>query len=68
MELQQKKAEQEDRILAMEEEKLALDRERKNQKHLIFYLTPIDPALPALQQQKMQEIKDSIKERLNLDY
>lgn len=65
--LQQKKAEQEDRRLAMEEQKLDFERQKKYQKDLIFYFKPIDPSLPAFQRQKMQELKDSIKEQYNLD-
>ena len=68
LQLEQEKAEQDDRRLAIEEQKLEFEREKKYKKDLIFCLTPIDSSLPALQRQKMQEIKDSIKERHNLDY
>ena len=65
--LEQKKAEQEDRRLAMEEQKLEFERQKKYQKDLIFYFKPIDPSLPAFQRQKMQELKDAIKEQYNLE-
>ena len=65
--LQQKKAEQEDRRLAMEKEWLEFERQKKYQKDLLFYFKPIDPSLPAFQRQKMQELKDAIKEQYNLE-
>lgn len=65
--LQQKKAEQEDKRLTMEAERLELERQKKYKKYLIFYFKPIDLSLPAFRRQKMQELKDSIKEQYNLD-
>ena len=74
-EIKRKELEQRNRELALEEKKLEqrerdrkFQEEEKYEKDIIFYCTPIDPALPELQRQKMQELKDKIKKRHNLDY
>ena len=64
----QKAAEMEETKFERVQQKLEFEREKKREKDIIFYLTPIDPSLPALQLQKLQEIKDSIKARYDLDY
>ena len=51
----------------MEEKRLEFEHQKRYQKDLLFYFKPIDPSLPEFQRQKMQEIKDSIKEQYNLD-
>lgn len=64
----QKAAEIEDKRFSLEQQRLEFEREKKCQKDIIFYLQPIDPSLPPLQQQKIQEVKDAIKAYYNLDY
>ena len=41
-----------DKRFTLEQQRLEFEREKKYQKDIIFYLQPIDPSLPPLQQQK----------------
>ena len=45
----QKAAEMEERKIQIEEKRLEFVPQKKREKDIIFYLTPIDPSLPALQ-------------------
>lgn len=66
MEIEQKREEREDKKLALEERKLELEAQKKYDADLMFYCTPIDESLPAVQQQTMQKLKEAIKARHNL--
>ena len=63
----QEAAKLEQKRFELERQKIEFSQQNRREKEIIFYLTPIDPSLPELQQQKLQEIKDSIKPRYNLD-
>ncbi|GJS80066.1 RNA-directed DNA polymerase, eukaryota, reverse transcriptase zinc-binding domain protein [Tanacetum coccineum] len=54
--------------LEIQRRKLQLYEKKKRDKDILFYNSVIDPSLLAIQQQKMQEINDEIKETYNLDY
>ncbi|GKB76662.1 hypothetical protein Tco_0943557 [Tanacetum coccineum] len=54
--------------LAIQRRTLELAEREKRDKDILFYNSEISSSLPAIQQQKLQEMKDEIKERYNLDY
>ncbi|GJS50018.1 hypothetical protein Tco_0600139 [Tanacetum coccineum] len=55
--------------LKIQRRKLQLyKKKKKRDKNILFYNLVIDPSLPVIQQQKLQEMNDEIKETYNLDY
>ncbi|GJX72308.1 ABC transporter G family member 7 isoform X2 [Tanacetum coccineum] len=54
--------------LEIQRRKLQLYEKNKRDKDILVYNSVIDPSLPAIQQQKLQEMKNEIKETYNLDY
>ncbi|GJR34000.1 hypothetical protein Tco_1209684 [Tanacetum coccineum] len=54
--------------IAIQRRTLKLAEREKRDRDILFYNTEINSSLPAIQQQKLQEMKDEIKERYNLDY
>ena len=54
--------------LELELRKFAFFEQKKREKDIIFFNSPIDPSLPLIQQQKLQEINDTIKASYELDY
>ncbi|GJW42340.1 RNA-directed DNA polymerase, eukaryota [Tanacetum coccineum] len=54
--------------IAIQRRTLKLAKREKHDRDILFYNTEINSSLPAIQQQKLQEMKDEIKERYNLDY
>ncbi|GKB69477.1 ABC transporter G family member 7 isoform X2 [Tanacetum coccineum] len=54
--------------LEIQHRALELAEKKKRNKDILFYNSVIDPSLPSTQQQKLQELKDKIKEYYNLDY
>ncbi|GKC14908.1 ABC transporter G family member 7 isoform X2 [Tanacetum coccineum] len=54
--------------LEIQHRALELAEKKKRNKDILFYNSVIDSSLPSTQQQKLQELKDKIKEYYNLDY
>ncbi|GKD87486.1 hypothetical protein Tco_1358640, partial [Tanacetum coccineum] len=54
--------------IAIQRRTLELAEREKRDRDVLFYNTKINSSLPAIQQQKLQEMKDEIKVRYNLDY
>ncbi|GKA35778.1 hypothetical protein Tco_0722269 [Tanacetum coccineum] len=54
--------------LAIHRRTLELAKREKRDRDILFYNSEISSSLPAIQRQKLQEMKDEIKERYNLDY
>ncbi|GJZ95574.1 hypothetical protein Tco_0667908 [Tanacetum coccineum] len=54
--------------IAIQRRTLELAEREKRDRDILFYNTEINSSLPAIQQQKLQKMKDEIRERYNLDY
>ncbi|GJV92950.1 retrotransposon protein, putative, ty3-gypsy subclass [Tanacetum coccineum] len=54
--------------IAIQRRTLELAEKEKRDIDILFYNTEINSSLPTIQQQKLQEMKDEIRERYNLDY
>nr|GFA95827.1 hypothetical protein [Tanacetum cinerariifolium] len=54
--------------LAIQRRTLEVAEREKQDRDILFYNSVIDPSLPAVQQEKLLEMKLKIKERYNLDY
>ncbi|GKF75770.1 hypothetical protein Tco_0225214 [Tanacetum coccineum] len=54
--------------LAIQRRTLELAEREKRDRDILFYNLESSSSLPAIQRKKLQEMKDEIKERYNLDY
>ncbi|GJY65291.1 hypothetical protein Tco_0467529 [Tanacetum coccineum] len=54
--------------LAIQRRTLELAEREKRDRDILFYNSESSSSLPAIQRKKLQEMKDEIKERYNLDY
>ncbi|GKA89648.1 hypothetical protein Tco_0811460 [Tanacetum coccineum] len=54
--------------IAIQRRTLELAEREKRDRDILFNNTEINSSLPAIQQQRLQEMKDEIRERYNLDY